>query len=354
MYSAIKYILLIIMALMSVYSAAEWQWRSTAIKEWWNRKPWGKVGFWLVVLVVVLTILTEIGENQDARKDRASMEAQIRRLEEISESARTEVQTAGRELASTRTELHNANNQILEQSRQVGSLVYNIRTSFEGKMRFAKCLEDLSDLTPDSFYEPLLCEDGVAVFRFAREDESLNGFYFFANSEVNEVLSGVPMSGGGECPGKVAFSRESEVSKTMTRFMNRRTPEWENDGMGSDRALREIAGLVKTFCRYVLRSKRTQVLMTKPPAWYVTISYDVDPFATEPCERFISSLWHMSFVQSLHGVRMEEFSRMLLDRFASEGVYPKIRVKDVRGLNKRIVEDELWRVFPYALKEVGR
>ena len=232
--------------------------------------------------------------------------------------------------------------------------MYNIRTSFEGKRRFAKCLEDLSDLTPNSFYEPLLCDDGVAVFRFGREDESLNGFYFFANSEVNEVLSGVPMSGGVGHSGKIAFDKDSEVSKAMTRFMHRRTPEWEGDGVGSERALREIAEMVKTFCRYVFRSKRTQVLMTKPPAWHVTISYDVDPFATEPCERFISSLWHMPFVQSLHGVRMEEFSRMLLDRFASEGVYPKIRVKDVRGLNKRIVEDESRRVFPYARKEVER
>lgn len=351
-YSFVKYSLLVVMTVMSIIGVADWEWNSGFLKRWKEKKPWRKIVFWVVIVIVPLTIWAEYETNRQSEAERNALNGRIETLRQIQELTKADMEVATNELATTRAELRDANRQIAEQSRHIGSLVYNIRTSFEGKTRFAKCFEDLSDMTSNAFYEPLICEDGVAVFRFQRSDDALKGFYFFTNSEVNEVLSGVPMDYSSTANAtNVVFDVNSEVAKAMECFSSRKTPEWQTDPAARERAAREIFELVRLICRYVYRSKRTSVGLTKPPGWHIIISYEVDPFADEPCTRSVSlNPWTEDFVRSLHGLTMQEFTERVLDQFGRNGIAPKIRVKDIRHLNRIAIENESWNRFPYRGK----
>ena len=330
----LKYLLLFWMTVVSVASSAEWMAGPGHLRDLWCKQPWKGWGFWITLVMALATVGVTIYSDFEAKAESGKFK------DLLSESHQ--------ELAATRTELHEANRQIVAQSRQVSSLVFNVRTSLEGKRRFAKCFTDLSDLDGRSTYEPLICEDGVAVFRYEKQGAAMTGFYFFPNSEVNEVLSGVPMDEGANrrAPGGV-LPDDSEVAKAMARFRERKTPEWRAGDVAGERGLRQVAGLVQTFCRYVFRACATTVSETTPPGWEVSFRYEVDPFAGNPCSRVVSVVWDEEFVRSLHGVTMEDFTRMLLERFARAGIAPKIRARDVRALNARIVEAELMRNFPY-------
>ena len=51
-----KYILLLIMTLLSVYSASEAVANSTKWKEWWKKRPLKGLGFWIALLLSGLTM----------------------------------------------------------------------------------------------------------------------------------------------------------------------------------------------------------------------------------------------------------------------------------------------------------
>ncbi len=76
--------------------------------------------------------------------------------------------------------------------------------------------------------------------------------------------------------------------------------------------------------------------------------YLVNPFAAQPHLRTVSNIkLSASFMRSLYGVSMIEFSQLAISECRRLGIEPKIRRADVRRLNAIRVCDELRMNSPF-------
>ena len=187
-----KYILLLIMTMLSVYSASEEVADFKKVKEWWKKRPLKRVGFWLAILLCAWTIVCTWNDDNDAERDKAALNKSVQRAE-------TQLQEAN-SLIQSQTELLKKQEQsMFEQSRIIGSISFNTHTSFEGKLRFLNCFRNLARLAKfnvdGTHFEGLICDDGVAIYWFNASTEDMTGFHFFTNSELNRILAGLPEIG---------------------------------------------------------------------------------------------------------------------------------------------------------------
>ncbi len=345
--------------------------RLSRIKKF-RHNPWACGGF--ILLLAILDGTSKYVSDCETEKFQGQITEQLHRIEikkgQIdSQSSKIEfltnqVATLTNTTAQQLRRIEDLNGLVIDQSRQIGALVYNNKTTFEGKLRFLKCFENLSSIS-SHHYEPLLCEDGVAVFRFTKDETQLTGFNFFENSDVNAVLTGDPMHHDvGATGGTLILSADSEVAKVLKKYEDEKTPSWSDSPIVRKRALREMAELVKTFCRYVFRGNEPEVKTSfyesngkrgadaRWSGWSVSFWYEVDPFAEKPCRRHITDYMSADFVKSLYGVSKETFASRLITHFSRRGIHPKVQAKDISSLNAKTLHTVREKAFPYRKQGV--
>ena len=236
--------------------------------------------------------------------------------------------------------------------------MFNLGTSDEGKRRFARCFQDLSRITKRRdnplVYESLICENGVAVFGFAETpEEKLREFFFFTEAEVNFVLSGAPLEDHFvDNDGKVNVNAESELA-IIAQMIESKLPDWSDDELEREKALAKIDDRIKTVLRYAYRATSVNI------GWWrvegtqevysrrVAFSYAADPLAEKPFMLWAEIGIPKADMRALFGLSVRDFNSWLIDRLYARGIEPKVRAKDVRGMNKRTTNRQDNRTFPY-------
>ena len=327
---------------------------------------------WGIAVVLALwQVLIGVGEDRDAARREAEQE--VRYAEQKAQNAMLQkeiVEVNGRMAGATgqvtrlQRELDAANRTLNAQQRSIGSLVYNIETSFEGKRRFANCFDALALLDEVNDYKPLICEDGVAVFMFAKKDDHLTAFHFYANSEINEVLSGMPI--GTELKiqnGKFVIAKGSELALALERALERRTPRYGQDVASRRLAVKALAEQMRLFFRYVYRADRFMCSDAyqevargerKWDGWCISFNYSVSPAKKDTCLRSVEFWMKESEIVGYCGLTMREFSEKVLAYCRAHDVEPKVRVRDIDSLAKRGLRFEERRTFPYSKEKVMR
>ena len=113
-----KYILLLIMTMLSVYSASEEVSDFTKVKEWWKKRPLKRLGFWLAIFLCAWTIVCTWNDDNDAERDKAALNKSVQRAESQLQEANSLIQS--------QTELLKKQEQsMFEQSRIIGSISFN-------------------------------------------------------------------------------------------------------------------------------------------------------------------------------------------------------------------------------------
>lgn len=287
---------------------------------------------------------------EDARKALGDVRADL-------DANRQDLAGARDELCRTRDELARANTSLATQARSIGSLVFNLGTSIEGKRRFVQCFRDLSRLTgvrgKPIVYEGLVCEDGVAIFGFEQEPEGLREFFFFTEAEINHVLSGTQfrdriVSKGNE----VCVGSDSEWA-LIDELIRTKSPMDSDDAIEHERALSKIDDMMRTVFRYVYRSCGTNFgwwrnATTKAPvSRRITFAYAADPLAETPRLLSVELEIPCAELKAYYGVSVGDFNARLIAACSARGIEPKVRAKDIRGLNGRVRIKEDQRTFPY-------
>ena len=233
-------------------------------------------------------------------------------------------------------------------------------TTFDGKMRFIRCFKDLSRLTDmkteGTCFEGLICDDGVAMYWFDVEKDLLTGFHFFPNDELNRVLSGIPLDENLlDASGRLTIAADSELAIALNESLSRRTPSFSTEAPMNERADEAVVAELTTLFRYVYRalhsefkvaySKKTQ---KADGTRYLTFQYFVDPFAEQPHLRTVPNIeLSASFMQSLYGATMIEFSQRVIAGCRRRGIETKVNRTDLRRLNAVRMRDEIKANSPF-------
>lgn len=296
--------------------------------------------------------------------DRASDEYKSWQRSQIC-SLNNQVAIAVTQVTNAQASLRAANEALSAQQRSIGSLVYNIETSLEGKRRFANCFDALALLDEQDDYKTLICDDGVAVFSFAKKDDRLTAFHFYANSEINEVLSGMPIDTELKIEnGKFVIAKDSELALALEHAMERKTPNYGTDEPSRRLALKRLADHMRVFFRYVCRAEDFRCGDTSRKGglqryaewggWHITFGYWVNPAKEDSCRRSVEFWLSETEVVQFCGLTMRAFSEKLLAYCRSKGVEPKVRIGDIDVLQKRGLWYEERRTFPYSKEKVER
>ena len=324
----------------------------------------------LALSVVAIIVQGVVTWNDDREADaqhkveRTDLQTRIDDLKvrnnEIGEeltSTRNELAETRKELCTARAELAQANSNIQLQSRSIGSLVFNLGTSEEGKRRFARCFKDISLITERRdkplVYEGLICKDGVAMFGFEQEPERLKEFYFFTESEVNYVLSGTQLEDHFiNEDGKVRVRAGSELA-LISQMIEKRLPNWCDDEIEQSKAMERIDDQMEIVLRYAYRAVNarfgwmrfvgTQELSSR----FVAFSYAANPLAKHIHILSAEIEIPKAGMKELFGLSIRDFNARLIDRLYANGIEPKVRARDVRGLNARLQNREQTRTSPY-------
>jgi len=257
--------------------------------------------------------------------------------------------------AEMHSELAEAKSNLLMQTRSIGSLVYNMETSPEGKQRFVRCVEALSFLDAENEYRALVCDDGVAVFRFLAHTGEIAGFYFYANSEINEVLSGIPVGKDLAVKnGQILIANDSELAMLMERALERRMPPYAEDEMSRRIALDFARESMRVFFRYVYRAEKYSCDVTKPFGWRVAFHYSVSPMRSDSCDRTVELWMSEADVTSLCGLTQKEYSEKLLAYCRRMNILPKIHAKDIEYLEYGRKRNADAQSFPYSRERMQK
>lgn len=249
-----------------------------------------------------------------------------------------------------------AHEDIRTQARSIETLVFNVKTSEEGKCRFINCIRDLSRITECGSrplrFEGLCCEDGVAIFGFGPEDD-LEDFAFFSNSQVNEVLSGIRLADRFvDNDGNVRVSTKSEFA-LVAKMMEAKLPPKSTNEIEQAKAVDRIRDGMRTVLRYAYRAECISISWTYRSVdsvrngVYVSFCYAANPLARE--KRMLSAELILSLedFDSLFGLNVREFNARFIEFLTRAGIDSKVRPRDVSGLNDMIRGKEGERTFPY-------
>lgn len=318
----------------------------------------------VVVCIIIAAILSlaqvVVGINDDRKaeqqyfklcQDNAALEEQLN-------SVNDKLSVSTGQVARAEADLKMANESLVSQSRAIGSLIYNMDTSFEGKERFARCFDALSVFDEQCEYAVLPCDDGAAVFWFEENTEDLIGFYFYTNSEINDVLSGIPIGFAPKIEnGRLLLQKGSEIALALERALDRKTPKYVREGVGRDLVLQFIDAQIGNFLRYVYRAEEYRMSLgqiekhgetsVRHPAWCVTYRYRVSPSRADSILRCVEIWFDEKDFESLGDVSMREFSARLIAFCVARGYEPKIRMKDIVVMRKGYEEAERRSTFPY-------
>lgn len=369
-----KYILILLLTILSVYPQVSTSWNRSAILIWIRTHPWKRVAFWISLVIAGWAALDLWMDDKQNAENRDEDKAIISQLQsELSDArasqdrtrsdlkeARDELKMAHENIAQQNRLLIEQERSIIAQSRTIGSIAYNTQTTFDGKQRFIRCFKDLCRITDlkaeGTHFEGLVCDDGVAMYWFDAKSDLPTGFHFFPNDELNRVLSGIPSDENFvDANGRLTIPADSDLSIALNEALSRRTPEFHVSGLMKERADDTIIAELSTLFRYVYRARHSEFQIAYFKGTRKTdgtrslfFQYLVDPFAANPHLRTVSGIMlSATFMKSLYGVSMAEFSQRVIAECNRLGIDPKVRITDVRLLNSIRVMDERRHNSPF-------
>lgn len=346
------------MTMLSVYSPAEAAANSTKRKKWWRKLPLKRRGFWFALLLSGLTMYCTKKDDKESERDKVALNKAVLRAESQLQEANTRIQA--------QTELLKKQEQsMFEQSRIIGSVSFNTRTSFEGKQRFLNCFRNLARVAKfcvdGAHFEGLICEDGVAIYWFNASTEEMMGFHFFTNSELNRILAGLP--GDSHLvseDGFVQVQENSVLGIAMKESLFRKTPTRGTTPLEREIAYSCIENEMRILFRYVYRAESVKLsdLFNENGGLsgdkYLMFQYYVNPFDPDPHLRTVSDIIVSEvFLDSLYDVPMSDFSQKVIAHFRSRGIEPKLRIKDIKILNQKSEASQSKASFPFGIQKNG-
>lgn len=260
------------------------------------------------------------------------------------------------DLNASRVVVESNQSLLLEQERTIGSLIFNIKTSEEGKRRFVGCFEDLSRMAEYRDralrFEGLICDDGVAVFGFNRDALQLVEFFFFTNAEVNHVLSGVRLGDRFVDEGNVVQITSTNELGIIVGLMNEMLPQKSGHPIEQAKAQDRILERLETVLRYAYRAetvtmKWAQNTQGECCSLLVDFSYAANPLAVQKRMLSASLEFRMSELDSLYGLTTKNFNTRIIQKCYRVGIEPKVRARDVAGMNAAHIQKEQIETFPY-------
>ena len=349
-----NYFLTIIITLFSVYAQANTVTDKKQVKKWLKSNPLKKWGAWLAVGLCALSCYCLWQTECNAQRQHDEATKRIDGLQHSLDSTSNRLEYANAQIAKQVEMLSAQATTISEQSRTIGSIAYNTPTTFDGKMRFIRCFKDLSRLTDmkteGTCFEGLICDDGVAMYWFDVEKDLLTGFHFFPNDELNRVLSGIPLDENLlDASGRLTIAADSELAIALNESLSRRTPSFSTEAPMNERADEAVVAELTTLFRYVYRALRSEFMVAYSKKTqkadgtrYLTFQYFVNPFAEQPHLRTVPNIeLSASFMQSLYGATMIEFSQRVIAGCRRRGIEPKVNRTDLRRLNAVRMRDEI-------------
>ena len=368
----IEFILNVVLATIALYEKKEFMPKRDELLTRWHSIPKG----WRCIMVYGLAICPCIIGFVNGCMAKREHKADVLRITQLQESldnangslaaAEEKLDIATNKIEIQERKLSDQSSIIIEQSRTIGSIAYNTRTTLEGKKRFIRCFRDLTRLTklnPDgTVFEGLICDDGVAMYWFRRDNKQMTGFHFFPNSELNRVLAGLPTDSLLFAEdGSLNIDPQSELAIAFNESFFGQTPAAKGNAVEQERAIEYIIEDMELLLRYVYRAQSIQIqpsttqdVVTRQKRFAgiaISFRYVVDPFSDTLVERalpFPKFLFSGAFLHSLCGISEVEFSQRVIEKWRSMGVEPKVRMRDIQTLN-RIYEREDGRInSPFA------
>ena len=358
------YLLTFFLTIISVHAYANSVTSNGQFDRWWKSNPFKKKGTWLTLIVSSLCCFYQWDNDHKAQLQHDEDERRINGLQCTLDNASNSLDNANSQIAR-QTELLSAQTiTIAEQSRTIGAIAYNTPTTLEGKRRFIRCFRDLTRLTKlnteGTVFEGLLCDDGVAMYWFKQAPETMTGFHFFSNSELNRVLSGLPTDISTK-DGKLNIDSQSELAIALNESLFGKTQSATDNPIEQERVLESIIEEMKILLQYVYRAQSIQIQKVtvcdaqtrQQPFGGIVIAYRyiVDPFADTPIERalpFPTFQFSDAFLCSLCGISRVEFSHRVIEKWRSMRVEPKIKMRDIQILNRIYERKFRQRNFPFV------
>lgn len=354
-----EYILVIVAFCTAVLTADFSISPSARFKNIWSMRPLKKLLFWGLLFVAICQMWVVYQGHCEAEKEKTNLNAHNAELIERNDELKYEVVEANKRLEDTKKQLENANRKlddnhklineqqklITAQQKSVDSLVFNMPTSLEGKLRFKEIFETLSLFSKfdnDCYeYHCRLLDNGVGVYWFERDTDELKGFCFFSNSDVNAVLSHVPF---GEdfinADGEVRVEKESELAAAYLQVFNKKTPQNSKSAPVYAKAMLEIDALIKEMFVYCYRAESVHftTCWIEPEHRLCrgkrgSFSYIVDPLAEKKERRSGDFDLSDTFIDALLGLSRREFSERLLAKLKELKIEPKVTPHVIRFLN---------------------
>lgn len=286
------------------------------------------------VLIVASVLFIVLGVYFVRVDDRASFAYQ--------NEQRVRINTLSNEVAMARSALSQANTNLTLQARSIGSLVFNVETSDEGKRKFMEEFRKFSMMVDPSHdtlsIQELFCPDGLAVYLFARKTEELTGFRFYTNAEINEALSGVDitaafMSGQGNR----VLPTESTVSKAIRKMTIEETPAYGVNAIERELSRNKMRSLLDSVCRYVYRANGISFNAPLPDGSQVlAFTYHANP-NNEKYFQTVEVRFSDGEMRSLYGIKMTDFIKRFLSMMKARGVEPKVTSNDIGALRNHSV-----------------
>lgn len=363
--TVLKYVLIVILAVVSVISSVDPNKKRLglvkAIKKWWKKKPYKADRFYyllfLVVAMVFVTVIDDVASEKDRKLLTAQIAEQTQKIDLQSESLKIQERMLADQSAALSAQssvLEGQQKMMLEQSKSVGSVLFNTDTSVEGKERFLQSFQDFARVSlveaHNTGFEGLVCDDGVALFWFDVETETITGFHFFTKSEINRILCGsLTRRGFVAATSQIEIGDDSELAIAFRECLFRRLPPSLDCPGEDEQAHRQILGEVRTILRYVYRAEDIEFKpiyakggdKSMPPKplsdFSVQFRYIVNPNATIKRYNGVGSfdiILSKAFIDSLRGLTIAEFSEKVIANFRNSKLDPKVRIKDLRILEE--------------------
>lgn len=349
-----RYLLIALLTFISVFPL------SAKVKKWrdfigvWGCFDIKSVGCWLALLIGGYAAFDLWDGDLDAEK---KWEAEVDSNKEL----RVGIEDATNKLQNAYLKIAEQEAVIGRLSRSLSAISYSTRTSYAGKERFLKNFKELARVAKIDCrmtgFEGLICEDGVALFWFDSRTESITGFYFFRNDEINRILNGRALGKDFITKdGRMRLDKNQELSIAFEESLFKRMPNRSENLIESESVKDEIFGGLKTLLRYVYRAEgiRLKSICTtdrKATGEYsLEFRYAVNPLAKERKYRSISIfdvVITKGFIDSLYGLTNAEFSEKVIEYLRSKKVEPKIMVRDIRMLGQMRQDKEWQKNSPY-------
>lgn len=332
---ALKYVVLPLVGILLAYQANDPDGKH--LPNWLKAKRTGVRHLFLscAVMSVIVGAFIAWNDEKDAARDREDMQLRIDDMKVKMAEDGTTLETTREELRVTTSLLSQANSNLIAQSRSIGSLILNGKTSYEGNRKFMDEFKKIFlALDPENekiTVRDLDCEEGLAVYFFSRQGE-LTGFHFFPNSELNDALAGLSLEMSAyRSAAPFVIPTESTVSKALNKMMFRETPTLSSDEVERRLAKEKVHDLIECVCRYVYRAETFSFSHRDDGLVFLSFTYYANP-NNEKYFQHVELLLTEGDVAGLYGVRLPEFVSRLLKMFRAKGVEPKVTSNDIGQL----------------------